>query len=104
MQRGRLVRSGTVHDLVGTTGSAYVEVDDRARARDVLAQLPDVVSVRVQGDGLVVEQSRGARAELTAALVAAGLRVDTVMATQRLEDAFLELLDADDRATEVRQT
>jgi len=35
-------------------------------------------------------------ADLTAALVAAGLRIETIMPTQRLEDAFLELLEAGD--------
>jgi ABC-2 type transport system ATP-binding protein len=99
MQRGRLVSSGPVRDLVGTTGTAYIEVDDRERARPILAAIAGVSSVHVQGDGLVVEQSSGTRADLTAALVGAGLRVDTMMATQRLEDAFLELLDANEHAT-----
>jgi hypothetical protein len=30
------------------------------------------------------------------ALVAAGLRIETIMPTQRLEDAFLEILEAGD--------
>ena len=37
MNHGRLVASGTVSELIGSSGSVYVEVDDRDRARAVLA-------------------------------------------------------------------
>ena len=50
----------------------------------------------MQGDGLVVELRDGRRSDLAAALVGAGLRLETIMATQRLEDAFLDLLAAGD--------
>jgi ABC-2 type transport system ATP-binding protein len=95
MKQGRLIAEGTVSELIGSTGSVYVEVDvaDRERARTILGQLPGVATLTVQGDGLVVEQTTGTRADLSAALVGAGLRLETIMATQRLEDAFLELLE-----------
>ena len=51
---------------------------------------------RLQGDGLVVELHDGRRSDLAAALVGAGLRLETIMPTQRLEDAFLDLLAAGD--------
>jgi ABC-2 type transport system ATP-binding protein len=92
MNRGRLVADGTVTELVGTAGSVYVEVDDRDRARTILEALPDVSGVQVQGDGLVVDLRSGERADLAAALTSAGLRLQTIMPTQRLEDAFLDLL------------
>ena len=60
----------------------------------MLGAVTGVASVAVQGDGLVVEQSSGSRADLASALVGAGLRLETIMPTQRLEDAFLDLLDA----------
>jgi len=94
MNHGRLVADGTVHDLVGSAGSIYLEVDDRGRAEAVLAALPIVATVQVQGDGLVVEMHDGRRSDLAAALIAQGVRVETLMATQRLEDAFLDLLAA----------
>jgi ABC-2 type transport system ATP-binding protein len=94
MNRGRLVASGTVKELIGTTGSVYVEVDDRDRAARLLMSLAGVRRVTPQGDGLVVEQVSGERADLAAALVGAGLRLETITATQRLEDAFLELLES----------
>jgi ABC-2 type transport system ATP-binding protein len=96
MNRGRLVRRGTVSELIGSSGSVYVEVDDPARARAMLAALPGVAGVQPQGDGLLVELQAGRRSDLAAALVAAGLRLETIMPTQRLEDAFLELLERGD--------
>ena len=92
MNRGRFVASGTVDELIGSSGSVYVETDDRERARSVLMALPSVVRVEAQGEGLVVEVSDAPRSELAAAIVGAGLRLETIMPTQRLEDAFLDLL------------
>ena len=100
MDRGRLVKQGTVSELIGSTGSVYVEVDDRERARTLLDSLPTVAAVELQGDGLVVNQREGRRSDLAAALMQAGLRIETIMPTQRLEDAFFELLagtETDDR-------
>jgi ABC-2 type transport system ATP-binding protein len=94
MNGGRLVASGTVAELVGSAGSVYVEVDDRERARALLAGLTIVAAVHVQGEGLVVELREGRRSDVAAALTGAGFRLETIMATQRLEDAFLELLAA----------
>ena len=92
MNHGRLVAGGTVTELIGASGSVYVEVDDRERARVVLAAVDGVSRVESRGDGLVVELQRGRRSDLAAALVSAGLRLETIMPTQRLEDAFLDLL------------
>jgi ABC-2 type transport system ATP-binding protein len=96
MNHGRLVASGTVGELIGSAGSVYVEVDDRDRARSVLGAVAGVSGVQVQGDGLVVELRTGRRSDLAAALVGAGLRLETIMPTQRLEDAFLDLLEGRD--------
>ena len=99
MNRGRLVADGTVSQLIGTaTGSVYVEVDDRERARSLLASFGGVARVEVQGDGLLVHLRDGRRSDLASALVGAGLRLETIMPTQRLEDAFLELLEGGDGA------
>ena len=98
MNRGRLVRSGTVSDVIGSSGAVYVEVDDRERARVVLRGLTGVAAVEAQGDGLVVDVRGGRRSDLAAALVQAGLRLETIMPTQRLEDAFLDLLHEGDGA------
>ncbi|MCU1467890.1 MAG: putative transporter ATP-binding protein [Actinomycetia bacterium] len=98
MNRGRLVADGTVSDLVGAAGLVYVEVDDRERARAILSNLPNVSKVQVQGDGLIVELLDGQRSDIVATLVGAGLRLETIMPTQQLEEAFLEILAAGDAA------
>ena len=94
INHGKLVASGTVSELVGRSGGVYVETDDRERAHTVLAGLSGVSGVHVQGDGLVVELRDGQRSDLAAALITAGLRLETLMPTQQLEDAFLDLLAA----------
>jgi ABC-2 type transport system ATP-binding protein len=101
MNRGRLVADGTVSELIGSTGSVYVEVDDRERGRAVLSGLPGVTKVQIQGDGIVMALASGSRADIAAALVGAGLRLETIMPTQQLEDAFLDLLAAGDAARNV---
>jgi ABC-2 type transport system ATP-binding protein len=99
MNHGRLVAGGTVSELIGSAGSVYVEVDDRERARLLLADLPSVAAVQVQGDGLIVSLRDGRRSDLASLLVGAGLRLETLTATQTLEDAFLDLLAAPAAAT-----
>jgi molybdenum-dependent DNA-binding transcriptional regulator ModE len=59
----------------------------------VLAGVAGVDAVNHNGDGLIVELRQGRRSDLVAALTAAGLRVEAIMQTQRLEDAFLDLLE-----------
>ena len=98
MNHGRLVAAGTVADLIGAGGSVYVEVDDRERARSLLAGLAGVTGVSAQGDGLLVDVRDARRSDLAAALVGTGLRLETIMPTQRLEDAFLDLLESRDGA------
>ncbi len=100
MNHGRLVADGTVSELIGTAGSVYIEVesDDRDRARSLLSNLANVSKVQTQGDGLIVELRDGRRSDLAAALIGSGFRLETIMPTQRLEDAFLVLLAAGDAA------
>ena len=59
----------------------------------MLAGISGVGAVQAQGDGLVVDLRDGQRSDLAAAIIAAGIRLETIMPTQRLEDAFLELLE-----------
>jgi ABC-2 type transport system ATP-binding protein len=99
MNHGRLVRDGRVSDLLGTQRSAYLDVDDRERAIEVLGRLDGIISVRQQGDGLVVELGDISRATIAAALIAAGIGVETLMPTHQLEDAFLDLLAANDESS-----
>ena len=94
MNHGRLVAGGSVSDIIGSSGSVYIEVDQRDRARALLGGMAGVRAVEVQGDGLVVDMEQGRRSDLAAALVGAGMRLETIMPTQGLEDAFLDLLES----------
>jgi ABC-2 type transport system ATP-binding protein len=99
MDRGKLVASGEVATLIGEAGSVYLEVDDTDRARAVLEQLPIVRSVESELPGLAVSLAGGKRSDVVAVLVQAGVRVETVTARRRLEEAFLGLVEAERAAS-----
>ncbi len=94
MDKGKLVAAGSVSDLIGSAGSVYLEVDDSDAARRVLESLPMVQRIDDEAPGLAVAIDGGRRSELVAALVAAGVAVETVTARRRLEEAFLGLVEA----------
>ncbi|MET0920794.1 MAG: ABC transporter ATP-binding protein [Acidimicrobiia bacterium] len=96
MDRGHLVAAGAVADLVGLSDSVYLEVDDVSAARAVLAGIPGVDRIVDERPGLSAHLDDGAtRMALVAALVHAGVGVETVTARRRLEDAFLGMVEAD---------
>jgi ABC-2 type transport system ATP-binding protein len=92
MDRGRLVSTGSVAALISAGASAYVEVSDVAAARTVLETLPGVERVVDESPGLVVLLDGATRPELVAALVGAGIGVETVTSRHALEEAFLGLV------------
>ncbi len=94
MDKGKLVAAGSVADLIGAAGSVYLEVDDEAAARRVLESLPMVRRIDPEQPGLAVSIDGGRRSDLVAALVQAGVAVETVTARRRLEEAFLGLVEA----------
>jgi ABC-2 type transport system ATP-binding protein len=95
MDKGRLVAAGSVADLIGSSGTVYLEVDDVAAARRLLEGMPSVQRVDDEVPGLAVAIDGGQRSELVAALVGAGIAVETVTARRRLEDAFLGLVEGE---------
>jgi ABC-2 type transport system ATP-binding protein len=92
MDKGHLVTTGTVSELLATSTSAYFEVDDVETARQVLGTLPGVGAVTEESPGISVELDGAVRSALVAALVNAGVAVETVTARHQLEDAFLGLV------------
>src|ERR1700730_11193166 len=92
MDRGRLVKSGTVAELTQSAVSAYVEVDDPDRAITLLRGVPGVAEVVHDGAGLSVRLDGIERWPLVESVVRAGIKVATVTARHQLEDAFLGLL------------
>jgi ABC-2 type transport system ATP-binding protein len=94
MDKGKFVAAGSVTELIGSAGSVYLEVDDVDAARRVLEALPTVRRIDDEAPGIAVATDDGRRSDLVAALVNAGIAVETVTARRRLEDAFLGLVEA----------
>jgi ABC-2 type transport system ATP-binding protein len=93
MNKGRLVTTGAVSDLLSATTAVYLEVDDVPAARRVLDALERVGQVVPEGSGLSVELDGIERREVVAALVGAGVGVETITARHHLEDAFIGLVE-----------
>ncbi|SCG61650.1 alpha/beta fold hydrolase [Micromonospora halophytica] len=109
VNKGRIVASGPVGEIVGESPSVLFEVTDPVAARAVLDRL-DGVRVLAAGDGgdvppdgggggLVVDTNGTARSEVVAELVRAGIGVDRVVPRRRLEDAFLALVGENSRGS-----
>jgi ABC-2 type transport system ATP-binding protein len=93
MDRGRLVAAGTVAELTNAgPASAYLEVDDVATARRVLAQLAGASRVSDAPPGLTIELDGMRRSDVVAELVRAGVGVETIVQRHGLEDAFVGLV------------
>ncbi len=93
MSKGRLVMVGSVSDLLGATTSVYLEVDDLLGARQVLDAIGEVRKVSPEGRGLSLELDGIERKKVVAALVEAGVGVETITTRHQLEDAFIDLLE-----------
>jgi ABC-2 type transport system ATP-binding protein len=92
MDKGRLVAAGPVIELMGGEGSVYIEVTSVRKATAALKKIPGVRRVIPEPPGLAVELDGLKRSDVVAALVGAGVGVETVTARHRLEDAFLGLV------------
>ena len=92
VNKGHVVATGTVDELIGRATTIYIEVDDVARARSVLTKVPGVRAVTDEGTGLAIDLEGIDRKEIVARLVRGGVGVETVMSRHRLEDAFLSML------------
>jgi ABC-2 type transport system ATP-binding protein len=92
MDKGRLVASGAVAELTASASSVYLEVDDVENAIGVLNRIPGVRSITREAPGLSLQLDGLERKALVAALVQAGVGVETIASRHRLEDAFFEML------------
>jgi ABC-2 type transport system ATP-binding protein len=93
MDRGRLVAVGTVAELVGSSPTVYVEVDDTEAGARVLRSFAGPGGVKTEGTGLVVDLDGSGPAAVAAALVAAGVGLKAMTPRRRLEDVFLGLIE-----------
>ena len=96
MNHGRLVATGRVDELVGASRSVYIEIDDPGRALELLQALPGVTRLERQPPGISLQLNGTERKQIVAALVNAGVGVETVEARHRLEDAFIGIVAEDE--------
>ena len=100
IRRGRLVESGTVHDLIHRDSIIEITVEERQQAVTTLRALPFVEKVEVDsGSGRVQVTAPAERgAEINRALAEKGVFASAIVPrTSSLEDLFLELTESDDR-------
>ncbi|MFB6891430.1 alpha/beta fold hydrolase [Kitasatospora sp. NPDC056327] len=98
MDRGRLVTTGAVAEIVGAGTQLMVGTDasfgaaDLAAAADKVAALAGVGSAEAVEGGLLVRLDGMAGSQLLAELVRLGVPVESAGPQRRLEDAFLSLI------------
>jgi ABC-2 type transport system ATP-binding protein len=93
MNRGRVLASGRVADLVGASGSVAFDVDRTADALALVTGLHGVQDVVSTASGLAMRLDGALRSDVVRALVGAGIRVERVAPQHQLEDVFLTLVD-----------
>jgi ABC-2 type transport system ATP-binding protein len=92
MDKGRVVASGPVAEIVGDTPTTVFEVSDLDLAEKVLDRFEGVTYAPDGTRALVVELGEISRSAAISALVQAGVGIDRVAPRRRLEDAFLALV------------
>jgi ABC-2 type transport system ATP-binding protein len=97
MARGRLVAEGPPSTLRGAAGRHRIEVDDPARALEVVRSITGVTAEAAPGGVLVRLGDGVGAADVNATLVAAGIRVSALVPERdSLEDAFFSLVEGAD--------
>ncbi len=92
MHNGRRVAAGPVAEIIGGGSSLLIGTPRTAEAVAALGALAGVASVEEHPDGVLVKPGDLAASDLVAALVGAGIPVERVAPSRRLEDAFLALI------------
>ncbi|WP_327292173.1 alpha/beta fold hydrolase [Streptomyces sp. NBC_01198] len=94
MDRGQLVTSGPVADIIGSADTVLVGVDGEMSQSvvDQVADLPGVATAVREEDGLLAVLDGMTAAQFVAELVRLGVPVARVGPHRRLEDAFLTLI------------
>lgn len=94
MSEGRRLAAGPVADIIGEGGALIVGTPEAQRAVTVLTGLAGIESAEAHPDGVLVHPDGVPASDVVAALVRAGVPVDRVGRSRRLEDAFLALIAA----------
>jgi ABC-2 type transport system ATP-binding protein len=92
MGRGRRLAAGSVSEIAGEAGGLVVGTPQADRAVSVLTGLTGIAGAEAHPDGVLVHPNGVPVPEVVEALVRAGVPVEKVDRTRRLEDAFLALV------------
>src|SRR5215471_9959865 len=94
MHEGRRVAAGPVAEIIGEAGALMVGTPEPEHAVTVLRAMDGVEGAEPHPDGVLVHHDGVPPSAVVAALVAAGVPVERVGPSRRLEDAFLALIAA----------
>jgi ABC-2 type transport system ATP-binding protein len=96
INRGMIVKQGTTEDLLRTDNTHYLEVDDIPRAVEFLRQAAYITEVRAEGRGVQITCTGECAADVAAALIGAGFRLNRLQPIETsLESIYLALVGAD---------
>src|SRR5262249_38202450 len=94
MHEGRRLAAGPVAEIMGEAGALMVGTPEAEHAVAVLRAMDGVEGAEPHPDGGLAQRDGVPPSAVVAALVAAGVPVDRVGPSRRLEDAFLALISA----------
>jgi len=100
MHLGRRIAAGPVAEIIGGGGSLRIGTARPTEAARVLGGIDGVVSVAAHAEGVLVHPGDVGASDLVVALVQAGVPVERVAPSRRLEDAFLALIAPAEQAGE----
>ncbi len=94
MNEGRRLAAGPVAEIIGEAGALMVGTPEPERAAAVMRMTAGIDAAEVHPDGVLVHHDGVPVSDVVAALVGAGVPVERVGPSRRLEDAFLALIAA----------
>jgi ABC-2 type transport system ATP-binding protein len=92
MHQGRRLAAGPVAEIIGDAGVLLVGTPEPEHAVAVLQAMDGIDGAEAHPDGVLVHHDGVPPSAVVAALVGAGVPVDRVGPSRRLEDAFLALI------------
>jgi len=94
MHEGRRLAAGPVAEIIGDAGALMVGTPEPEHAVAVLRAVEGIEGAESHPDGVLVRHDGVPPSAVVAALVGAGVPVERVGPSRRLEDAFLALIAA----------
>jgi ABC-2 type transport system ATP-binding protein len=94
MHEGRRLAAGPVAEIMGEAGALMVGTPEPEHAVAVLRAMDGIEGAETHPDGVLVHHDGVPPSAVVAGLVAAGVPVERVGPSRRLEDAFLALIAA----------